>query len=39
MTKEATIPAGTMGYLAHEYVYSGVPSQKRDVCGFGPRDV
>ncbi len=37
MTKEATIPAGTMGYLAPFYVYSGVPSQKTDVYSFARR--
>lgn len=30
-----TIPAGTMGYLAPEYVHSGVPTVKTDVYGFG----
>ncbi|XP_022766299.1 L-type lectin-domain containing receptor kinase S.6 [Durio zibethinus] len=34
-SREATIPAGTMGYLAPEYVYSGVPTVKTDVYGFG----
>lgn len=35
ITREATIPAGTMGYLAPEYVYSGVPTVKTDVYSFG----
>jgi serine/threonine protein kinase len=35
VTRDATIPAGTMGYLAPEYVYSGVPTKKTDVYSFG----
>ncbi|XAR49637.1 Non-specific serine/threonine protein kinase [Bertholletia excelsa] len=35
ITREATIPAGTMGYLAPEYVYSGIPTVKTDVYSFG----
>lgn len=33
--REVTLPAGTMGYLAPEYVYSGVPSLQTDVYSFG----
>ncbi|XP_034676016.1 L-type lectin-domain containing receptor kinase S.6 [Vitis riparia] len=35
ITREATIPAGTMGYLAPEYVCYGVPTEKTDVYSFG----
>ncbi|KAL3504410.1 hypothetical protein ACH5RR_034251 [Cinchona calisaya] len=34
-TRAATIPAGTMGYLAPEYVFSGVPTAKTDIYSFG----
>ncbi|KAL3513836.1 hypothetical protein ACH5RR_026553 [Cinchona calisaya] len=34
-TRDATILAGTMGYLAPEYVFSGVPTVKTDVYSFG----
>ncbi|CAM9000854.1 unnamed protein product [Rhodiola kirilowii] len=33
--RQATLPAGTMGYLAPEYVYSGVPTEKTDAYSFG----
>ncbi|XWS15241.1 hypothetical protein CRYUN_Cryun35bG0077800 [Craigia yunnanensis] len=34
-SREATIPAWTIGYLAPEYVYCGVPTVKTDVYSFG----
>ncbi|KAG6605002.1 L-type lectin-domain containing receptor kinase S.6, partial [Cucurbita argyrosperma subsp. sororia] len=34
-TPEATIPTGTMRYLAPEYLYSSIPTEKKDVYGFG----
>ncbi|XP_059281735.1 L-type lectin-domain containing receptor kinase S.6 [Lycium ferocissimum] len=34
-TRDATVPAGTMGYFAPEYVYSGIPTVKTDVYSFG----
>ncbi|KAI3761683.1 hypothetical protein L1987_52104 [Smallanthus sonchifolius] len=33
--RDATLPAGTMGYLAPEYVFSGIPTVKTDVYSFG----
>ena len=33
-TREATVPTGTMRYLAPEYLYSGIPIEK-DVYSFG----
>ncbi|KAG5612224.1 hypothetical protein H5410_023505 [Solanum commersonii] len=34
-TRDATVPAGTMGYFAPEYVYTGIPTVKTDVYSFG----
>ncbi|KAL8243263.1 hypothetical protein R6Q59_009521 [Mikania micrantha] len=34
-TRDATVPARAMGYLAPEYVYSRVPTVKTDVYSFG----
>ncbi|CAI9115681.1 OLC1v1016656C1 [Oldenlandia corymbosa var. corymbosa] len=34
-TRDATVPAGTMGYLAPEYVFTGIPTVKTDVYSFG----
>ncbi|CAH9075661.1 unnamed protein product [Cuscuta epithymum] len=33
--RDSTVPAGTMGYIAPEYAFSGVPTVKTDVYSFG----
>ncbi|RAL48125.1 hypothetical protein DM860_005549 [Cuscuta australis] len=33
--RDVTVPAGTMGYIAPEYAFSGVPTVKTDVYSFG----